>query len=383
MSGRSPFGVVLCLPLLLALAERSSAQASLEVLYVQENTTILTYDIDRATLQATQVGQPLALSGNVEDIQLIPAPNGHFVYVLSGPENSNITLSVYATDATGAPQSPAIQNFGPAAISQFAVDPNGRFAYMIEYTENNNEYTYAIRLFTVDTSTGLLTESPQTQDQFQPSSYCAAAIAGFYPNGSELQYYWACYYPDLSSQIAIFEQGVNPKTGALGAPVAFYAYSNEGTGILTNEVRLAPQTINDLYTVDYQTSVKIFPFTASPKKPLIDCTASMLAACGEAGAFWQDVSGLYLFLQLSSDFEIVKVDLDHKRIVDTGNTLNVLETPYLSPDDSILYGVLYTDEPETGSVQIYGFNPNNGDLTTGGQIVPPGVLSEVFTAQRN
>jgi hypothetical protein len=365
---------LMSLPFLLTAA--NAAQSPLEVLYVQQDTNILTYNVDPASLQATEVGQPLALSGNAAVVQLIPHPNGHYVYVLTGAAYTRTSVSVYATDISGVPQVPALQSIAPAAVTQFAIDPSGRFAYMIEYTAApEGAFFYRVRLFTVNASTGKLTESPKAQLKYGPSAYCTPSLAGFYPNGGEIEYSIFCT-PSGSLSATFYKQRINPTTGEWGPPSEFYSFDDNNDGLYSDQVRLSPRSINDLNVLNTQISVRIYP-PGGGTTPLINCTSTMLTACSQASQFWQDISGQYLLLSLNGNMEIVKVDLDSKQIVDTGNSIDL--TPHFSPDDSILYGAAYGAGPY---VQVYGFNANTGGITPGSRITVPETLWNIFPALR-
>ena len=136
--------------------EVCAAQSTVDILYVQQNSSILTYDVDRETLQAAPVGQALAAPGGAAFVRVFPAPNGHFLYILSQTQPSGEqTLSVYATDEVGVPQTPPVQTLGPAAISSFALDPNERFAYLFtEHTNAKSESTYDLKLYAVNSKNG-------------------------------------------------------------------------------------------------------------------------------------------------------------------------------------------------------------------------------------
>lgn len=357
----------------LLCAAANAAQNSIEVLYVQQNTNILTYKVDPETLQATEVGQQLALSGSAAVVRLIPSPNGHFVYVLTGTDYTQTSVSVYATDNSGVPQAPAFQSVGPAAVSQFSIDPNGRFAYMVEYTNaSEGALLYRVRLFTINGSTGKLSESPQAQLKYGPSSYCAPALDS-YPNGGEIQYSIFCT-PSGSLSATYYKRSIDSETGEWGPSSEFYNFDDND--INSDEVRLSARSVNDLNLLNTQISVRIYP-PSGGNSPLIDCTSAMLAACSEASQFWQDNSGQYLLLSLNGNLEIVKVDLNSKQIVDTGNSIT--QDPYFSPDNSILYGADYG----TGtSVQIYGFNESTGGLRAGNQVTVAPTLWNIFPALR-
>ena len=371
---------ILVLASAVATANLCNAQ-SVDVLYAQQNSTILTYTVDPATLQATQVGQPLTVAGVSAYVQLIPSPNDHFLYVLTAAQESEVTLSVYATNTSGVPQLPAVQTIGPESISQFTIDPNGKFAYMFQYSINSQgEYTFEMRLFTINGATGKLTESPQVQVKFSPSYYCGPGFQGFYPNGSQLNYSLRCAYPDSSSGVFLYRD-VNSTTGQLGPAVKIFVFDDNDGGTSADSFLLSPQSFNNLHLLNSQTSMRIYPLAANLKASTINCTAAMLPACGQASQFWQDITGQYLVLSLYPNSEIVKVDLSQKQITDTGSSFSDLQQPYFSFDDLMMYGVYYQPGSDS-TIQIYGFNPNTGGLTTGEQLAIPATLWNVFLAQR-
>jgi hypothetical protein len=383
----SPAGRLL-VALAVSIASTCFAQSTTEVLYVvqqnvQQNMDIATYNIDPTTLQATQEGKPLPITEGSQTVQVIPPPNGHFIYVMSGANYSDATLSVYATDASGVPQEPAIESLGPAGISQFVIHPSGRFAYLIDFTENYGiqEYFYQMHLYTVDQSTGYLTETSQVHN-FKPTYYCAPFIAGFYPDGSQMEYEWECIYPSNGpfSQ-TFYEQSVNLQTGVPGPAAKIYGVSD--TDLSSDEVKLAPHTINDFYSTFAPplTEMKIYALTPGSKKPLIVCTALMLAACSQAGGFLQDVSGRYLLMELPSELMIAKIDLSDDNIVDTGYSIPETD-PYFSPDDSIIYGLEFHYQG-TSHVQLYGFDAQSGAVTPGERFAVGKNFYNLFPAQRN
>jgi len=351
-----------------------------DVLYAVQNSNVLTYDVDPTTLQATLVGSPLVIAGSPVYVQIVPGVAGHFLYVLTGTNYTQMSISVYATDANGVPQAPAVQSFNTNNFEQFIIDPNGKFAYATQSRTDGFQGTgFRLRLFTIDATTGMLTESSQVQGTYGPSLYCSPGFVKFVSNGSALLDEYVCSYPGNTFGITYHSRTVS-EAGQLGPDVAFFGF--ESSGLTSNIVRFGAGTINDLHvSSSNETSVRVFPLTVFPKQPLIDCDAAMLSACADAGSFWQDTTGEYLWLQLSDRFEVVKVDLASKQIVDTGNSFANVGTPYFSPDDKILYMVLY-DINGLSTIKIYGFDFATGGITPGGEISVPKVLWNVYLAQR-
>jgi hypothetical protein len=353
---------------------------AVDVLYALQNSNVLTYDVDPNTLQATLVGSPLTLSGALEYGQIVPGAAGHFLYILTGSQYTQLSISVYATDTDGVPQRPAVQTLNTSNFSQLIIDPNGKFAYAIQTRVDGFEGTgYRVRMFTIDATTGMLTESSQVQGTYGPSLYCGPNFVEFVSHGSALLDEYVCSYPGNTFGITYNSRTVSD-TGQLGPEVAFFGF--ESSGLNSDIVRFGQGTINDLHVnTELITSVRIFPLAVFPKKPLIDCEASMLNVCAHATSFWQDTTGEYLWLQLPDRYEIVKVDLASKRIVEVGSSLEVFGTPVFSPDDKIFYMVAY-DINGLSTIKIYGFDFATGGITTGGEISVPKVLWNVYTGQR-
>lgn len=76
--------------------------SSIEVVYVLSGTTILTYNVDRQSLNYTQVGT-LSVSGASTFQDLVPSPNDHFIYVTAADANQITHLYVYAPTRTALP----------------------------------------------------------------------------------------------------------------------------------------------------------------------------------------------------------------------------------------------------------------------------------------
>jgi hypothetical protein len=65
------------------------------------------------------------------NLAVVPAPNDHSLNVLWLDGANKQHLWVYDTEANGAPQAQPIQKLGVSAVSQFLVNPNGKFDYIL------------------------------------------------------------------------------------------------------------------------------------------------------------------------------------------------------------------------------------------------------------
>src|ERR1700732_3849956 len=95
MTRRLPLWLLLCCSSL-ALAQNTVPQSDLapqqlttpvQVVYVVDGASIVTYDVDPQSLYATQVGTPFNLSGTF--YWLVPSPNDHFFYVITYDQHYN------------------------------------------------------------------------------------------------------------------------------------------------------------------------------------------------------------------------------------------------------------------------------------------------------
>jgi hypothetical protein len=345
----------------------------------------VTYDVDPQNLNATQVGTlKVEIPSGYYNYWLAPSPNGHFLYFVSADTQFRQHLWVYQTDATGAPQNPAVQVMkieGQLWGLQF--DPQANFAYAV----NVNPYTgfqstFYLRRYAVDPVTGKLSQ-PVNQATYvlstDPSGGdCGLVLFGFNPEATRLYDAVVCYNHD-DNGATYYQRSLDPQTGTLGPDVQIYSWGTLMSGYYS--VQFIGGLVYSLAVPnDYQqgiNEVDIFPSVPNTRQPLVHCTAEMLEACGYATGKVHP-SGKYLFMQISSDtFQIDRVELGQKKIVDTGNYFLLQWLSQFSPDGSLIYGI-----DSSGSfLQIYGFDSKTAVVTTGGTIPLPN-YSPVWAAER-
>lgn len=381
MRGKSCAATVVILvffaSLMVNTANAAKSAGSVEVLYTAQAETITTFNVDPATGQAKQVGQPLQVGSGPMIWQFASAPNDHFVYVMATGTGSQETLSVYATDAQGVPQAPAVQTFTinnvlqPAA-NTISVDPNGKFVYVtVGRVVNGGNIASTVYLFFADPNTGKLALQ-NTQGSFSFSPCCGwEGPEGFNSSGTKL-YEGLAQYAGGTSGAEYYYQPVDPQTGALGK----YVFLLNGMYDSMNDiisVALGDPIIAESYAANQNPAnswVNVYPFESNPQNPLIHCTISMLAQCGSAWQILLDPSGEYLLVTTSSNspYVVTRIDLTNKQLVPTGGQVpDEDESFYFSPDGTLIYMVSWGNG-NPSVVQIYLFNPTNGQVTTGGQI---------------
>jgi hypothetical protein len=145
---------------------------SAQLLYVVGNGAVSTYAVDKNALTLTSVGQPVNLVPTGSLVQFIPAPNDDFLYVLWFDAGNQQHLSVYATDTSGSPQTPALQTLDAPSLYQFNIHRSARFAYMMQVSDLGAGYTSAVRLFYVNPADGKLREDPKLQGSYGPYDIC-------------------------------------------------------------------------------------------------------------------------------------------------------------------------------------------------------------------
>lgn len=394
MCHRSSFSVVFAVAVCLSAAlsaQASSSTSSIQIVYVLAGSTVQTYHVDPQTGFPTQQGQGVILP-TATDPALVASKNDRFLYVTGYDSQIREHFWVFATDSTGVPQLPAIQEIKFPNTGGFEIHPDGTLAYAVESGPNSKgEIVAAIRKFSVNPTTGMVREYEKAAAIDPPNGPCSPAsqfpgpgmsLLGFNSSGTQMYTQWYCPYPDSTSSF-YYSRTVNQKTGAVGPNVPLFTWSDGSLGTdLVNITRSALLYFNvpDPYNVGLS-SVKVYPPTGG-KKPLFACTASMLEACGYGSYDWVDRSGNYIFIPISPDTtQITKLELQKKKIVDTGYYVSGIVWAF-SPDDALVYA-------EDGQLMnpyifyVYVFNPATGGVTyTGGQISSPGVVDAVVTALR-
>ncbi|MGO9167549.1 MAG: hypothetical protein ACLP56_11815 [Candidatus Sulfotelmatobacter sp.] len=388
--------LIVCLSSL-ALAQKPSPQihsgplasSAVQVVYVIDGSTLTTYGIDPQTLYATQVGTLTLPESTYPNI--VSSSNDRFLYYTafdSPLQGSPLHLWVYATDASGAPQTPAVQKIdangwygGPS------IDPQANFFYAVHAGSPGPQYTtFTIRRYLVDSNTGKISQL-QVEAQYElandPSAEdCGLNLDGFSADGSRLYDQVSCSYPGGDKSL-YNQRTINPQTGTLGPDAEIYSWNNSSQG------GEGVQFVNDLmfdFVVPngYQQGIEmvnIYEVQPNVTTPLVQCTASMLEACGYfSGPSLVHPSGKYLFLGTSqSTTQIEKVELSAQKIVDTSNYI-----PYgverFSPDGTIAYAVNYSSPGFY--LEIYGFNVSTAGVTPGGIIDVPSAFDTWFTAVR-
>lgn len=360
-----PFGICTLLSCGGSNNPTSPAKLSTEILYIVQNGSVTTYSIDPVSLLATPAEQAVTLtSPDASLLQFDPSPHDNFLYAVWSDAHSVQHLSVYETDASGVPQLPATQTLDADALSQFNMHPGGRFAYMLQVTSSNNQYSAKIRLFKVEAANGQLNgklnEATSFQGAYGPAPFWPAILYGFSPDARKLY-----IYSRGTTGSAYLQRAINPNDGTLGVSNQLITLNgNQDVAIGAVIAVLHPNSVtpNEGY-------VDIFPNNPNPKRA-IHCTTAMLTFCGSTSYIKLDRSGKYLFLTdpASGAIHITQINTTTHKIIDTGNSLPMTsQIPgfVFNHDGSILY-VMETD----GNLHLFHFDSSSGSLTEGGTPLP-------------
>ena len=383
---RAPFVfLTLCFSI---FAYTQTLSARVQVVYLVDGSTLTTYDVDSQTLDATQVGT-LSVTQYLSP-GLTTSPDGHFVYYtdFGFTPNKGNRLWVYATDSTGSPQSPAVQELDGTflwGLPQF--DPKAHFAYLFSAVTNKADYTeYTLWRYAFDPNSGKLDQKQSVASYYlfsNPSGNdCAPTILGFNADGTKLYDEIACFGPYNSSSVTYNERTVDLQTGLLGPDKQVFNWTNGDAGGYESVQFVKNLVFNFVTPNDFQqgiNSVNVYPLRPHTSTPIIQCTATLLEACGYSSGVAHP-SGEYVFMQVSSDnTQIDRVGLTQKKIVDTGNYIP-FQFGKFSPDGTIVYG--YNPSNTSAYLEIYGFDVATSDVTPGGAIYLPSNLNSYFVAER-
>jgi hypothetical protein len=368
----------------------SAASSTLEqVLYVADATSLYTYNVDPKTFQPSLMGTiPLPkaqLNG------LAASSDGRFLYVMASDpyQATDNRIYVYDTTGYGVPGMP-LQSVPAINQSSMFVDPTANFLYAVHMgtqATQNLDLQWLIYRYEVNPTSGELTHPVNEATYLLPAqgtNFCSLSIAGMNPEGTRIYDNEFCGTHEGANGF-YHERTVNPQTGALGAPQQIFYWSIDTfanpdsvqivKGLLfafAYPVPIPDQPYNEL---------QVYPITTNQNaKPSIDCTSTMLAACGlDTGVAHPSAKYVFYTNAQNNTTEVDAVDLSSKQIVSTGTTFSTPTPSVLefSPDGS----VVYSWDGTTSTISIFGFNASTAAITTGGSVTESSTVS-ILPAQR-
>jgi hypothetical protein len=369
-----------------AQSRGSAPSSAVQVVYVIDGSTLTTYNVDPQTLQAAKVGT-ITLSESIYP-GLITSPNGRFLYY-SAYQNSSEDdheLYVYDTYASGLPANTPIQKMSAKPLAGMLAHPSGKFLYMaLVGTSNGLTVPYAVVRNLIDENNGKLSQ-PVTEATYQLDSEssgndCYLSILGFNPAGTAMYDAILCNGPHGSGSATYNQRSVDLQTGALGPDQLVYSfsyYAGSSNARVQFEQNLLFAFIGNYNQGPNADLVDIYQMP-NVSTPVINCTKSMWAVCGNFGYALAHPSGEYVFLMDSANTtDIGELNLTTQQIVQTSSI--PYEVQQFSTDGTIAYGV--NDVNGALDIEIYGFSAASGQVTQGGTISVPSDLDSWFAAQR-
>jgi hypothetical protein len=331
-----------------------AATSSTEVLYVAESVSgtisLLTYDVNPETAVAQQVGNIIVGANNIDPLSV---GNQHFVYVWDGTD-----VWLYRTNAKGAPEAQAAQHLTfelAFPVYSFVVDPAGKFAYAaVAWTDPHGNSDVAITLFTVDSSTGELTDTQKVVSTYS-NYYTYLTGFSFGINGTPL---FARYFDNgpYTCNPGYDSYRVNASTGGLGPLTDLLEVSADCGG--TAEV-----TVNDQLTGAVSTCCSVgsgsVSITQMSTGQQIFCQASNLTFCGDdAGDIAFDpASENFVFPDIEADQTyIAHIDFAGSQLTQSPSAIPGTPQIRFSPDSKVLFA-LYGQK-----IEIDAFQSSTGDI---------------------
>jgi len=189
-----------------------------------------------------------------------------------------------------------------------------------------------------------------------------------------------CSYPHGTSAATYYARSVDLQTGALGPDRQLYTW-NYYAGSGYENVQFRNNLMFDFTQTEFSGNwVNIYRVQQNLGAPLVNCTSSMWAVCGDPAYGLAHPSGQYVFLfDFSTNItDIGQVNLSTQQITQTSSI--PYEVQQFSPDGTIAYGV--NDVNGALDIEIYGFAVASGQVTPGGTISVPSDLDSWFAAER-
>ncbi len=334
-----------------------AASSPVEVLYVAtpqaSGASLVTYNVNAKTAVATQVGG--AVTVGATNVDPVTVGTQHVIYVWDA---NNVWL--FLTDANGVPRSQPSQHLQfhfAHPVNTFLADPDGKFAYAgMVWTSSQNYDNYgAVVLFTIDQSTGKLTNTGLSVAKYGPDPY--RGLTGYLFGLSGKRLYASFFDSAPFTCLPGYDYyTVDQQTGHLG-PLKTLLY---GGGSCSGPTAIA---LTDLLTASSssccgQGTGALGVYRTGTQKA-IQCGPQNVAFCGdEVARLNLDPASQNVFF---GDIDTGLTDVGHLdfttlQLTDTGSTIAGTPPLYFSPDSRLVYASNASD------IGIYAFQPSTGKL---------------------
>jgi len=345
------------------------AIAQVDVLYVASQSTgsqysLVTYNVNPTTAAATQAGSPISISAN----GMVPVTvNGkNYLYVWD-----STAVWVYSTDARGVPSGNAVQrmNYGFShTVTRFLVDPNGKFAYAcLSWYDAHYDNLAAIYLFTIDQSTGELTNTNQVVANYGPNQYIQLLDFQFGQTGKRLY----AYYADDGPHTCIdgYYYYTLKTDGSLGPQTSLVYAQDDCSG--AGAVAVSDALSGSSSACCGAGSGLVTVVSNANYKQQASCEFSPEFCADEAAGLYFDPANENAFFadRDTTTTYILHIDFSTSQLESTSYSIPNNWPLHFSPDSRLVYAV------NSGDIEIYALQSSTGDLTANTSLTALGRVS--------
>ncbi len=291
------------------------------------------YSINQTTGALTEVGAPIAAGMYPESIAV--DPSGKFAYVVNAGL-SNTVLVYTINQTTGALTAGTAVATGTTPVS-IAVDPSGKFAYVANYNSNN------VSVYTINPTTGALTAGTAVATGTTPVSIAVD------PSG---KFAYVANYN--SNNVSVYT--INPTTGALTAGTAV------ATG--TTPVSIAVDPSGRFAYVANHGSNNVSVYTINQTTGALTTVGTSATGVLYPNSIAVDPSGKFAYVGANTDISAYTINQTTGALTQVGAPLYVgsyLNSVTVDPSGKFAYVANYN----SNNVSVYTINPSTGALTAG------------------
>jgi hypothetical protein len=354
--------------LVLVFSAMCLASPVVEVLYVAEpqgsQYSLRTYNVNSRSAVATQVGQAILLNAN--SIDPLTVNSNHYLYVWNATD-----VWVYPTNGNGVPSRQPTQDlkFGfPYPVYSFVVDPDGKFAYSAyNWTDDQNNVNTSIVLFTIDQSTGELTNTGKVAGTWGPNQYIVMDHFLFGIYGHRLYAHWIDNGP-YTYGIGYYYYPVDETTGDLGAAQTLYSAETLECGS-SCAVAVSDPTSSYAESCCGAGSGGI-EIGRNPNGQTFGCDTEFAFCSDNFAGLYLDPFGRNAFVAdaTATQTYVAHLDFSASQLVPT-STIPGIATLDFSPDSRLVYAI------DSNTIAIYAFQSSTGNITASSTLSDSGKVS--------
>jgi DNA-binding beta-propeller fold protein YncE len=354
--------------LVLVFSSVCMASSVTEVLYLAEpqgsQYSLLTYNVNPESAAATQVGRPVTI--NASSMDPLTVNGKHFLYVWNATD-----VWVYPTTSKGVPKSQPSEHLMFAfsyPVYSFVADPDGKFAYSAyNWTDDQNNVYTNIILFTIDQSTGVLTNTGKVVGTYGPNASIVMDNLLFGLHGRRLYAHWNDDGP-YTDGIGYYFYAVNQETGALGkVQNLFYAQTLECGSSCGAAISDATSTNAGVCCGPGSGSIV---FARNSNGQNFACETQFAFCSDDVAGLYLDPLGRNLFFgdATVNQVYVAHIDFATSQLIPTSL---IPGTPPLdfSPDSKLVYAI------NSNTIGIYALESSTGYITASSTLSDSGKVS--------